>query len=571
MDIEITKEIFEAVGPKLKAFGLNDERIRWSSTSLDLTRLSNNKVKELRDLLAPHNGKIKGVRGALRDLGVWIEAASKGANQTKCKNCKHFAALAFEYIQKIPHHWLYVRDDDREVWVAWYVSDIEYHEKVVSRDGVRPAYARLTLCSIELGATNVNRLDFHDDDCRGRTAPEILRAKGWIEETAELAENYRRDVDRYVAEHDKIGKQFLATGVGTTNLDGNGDSGRHYWWHTSTLRMERLGEPSRVVIDVRFEGDQEKTKEHYINWGYWRQKSYITAKDDEDADEVGPEDQDSEEEIKNSTVKYDDLPLFPVVPVFCLRRHMRLRVHIANLTPYAYDKSLGDKLVLPDDERGLVSMLVAHEGGFKDIIGGKGGGAIVLCCGIPGTGKTLTSEVYAEVMGRALYSVQCSQLGTDEQELEKQLLKVFARAQRWGAILLLDEADVYVAARGSDLKQNAIVGVFLRVLEYYQGVLFMTTNRADLVDDAIGSRCLARVEYTTPTIENQKRIWKILADAMGVKISPRVVEAFAKSHSKLTGRDVKNLLKLAMLVSKSKNEEITVETLTFVSRFKPTV
>src|SRR6185295_19284784 len=104
------------------------------------------------------------------------------------------------------------------------------------------------------------------------------------------------------------------------------------------------------------------------------------------------------------------------------------------------------------------------------IVAGKTGGTIVFCTGEPGTGKTLTGEVFSEVIKRPLYVVQCSQLGTDEEELEKQLKKVLRRAQRWGAILLIDEADVYVRERGDDIQQNAIVGVFLRVLEYYRGI-----------------------------------------------------------------------------------------------------
>lgn len=572
MEITVTKEMFDTLGSKeWKPYGINEETVRWKSCSVRLTTTSNEKVRKLLELLTPHNGKVKGARAAIADLKVWIEAATKGT-ETKCKTCKHFASLSFEYIQKIPRHWLYTKDDDRDVWAAWYVSAIHYHEKEYTRGGgVIPAHTDLKLYQVELGSTDEHTIQFHDDDCRGLTAPEILREAGWIAETTDLAETYKRDMERYIAFHDKVGKQFFATGLGTSNLDGNDRDEDHWWYGMKRIAMDKLGERARIVIDVVQEGDKkEREKAIYINWSYWRGKSYLTAKDDEDDDDVGPDTQDSDEELAASKTSFDDLPLFPVVPVFDLRRHMRLRVHIANLTEYVYDHKLGEKLVLPKAERDLVDMLVAHQGGFRDIIGGKGGGAIVLCCGIPGTGKTLTSEVYAEVMSKALYSVQCSQLGTDEEELEEELLKVFARAQRWGAILLLDEADVYVAARGSDLRQNAIVGVFLRVLEYYQGVLFMTTNRADLVDDAIASRCLARVEYKAPSVEDQKKIWNILSSTMGVRLEQDVVEEFASRHPGIVGRDIKNLLKLSSLVANAKNEPVTVELLEFVSRFKPT-
>ncbi len=130
---------------------------------------------------------------------------------------------------------------------------------------------------------------------------------------------------------------------------------------------------------------------------------------------------------------------------------------------------------------------------------------------------------------------------------------------------------MYVTKRGEDLTQNAIVGVFLRVLEYYKGVLFLTTNRSDLVDDAIASRCLARIDYKAPGPVLQARIWRVLADTAGIELSDAVIENTVSRYPDLTGRDVKNLLKLARLVSDSRKEPISGKTIDFVKRFKPTV
>lgn len=186
------------------------------------------------------------------------------------------------------------------------------------------------------------------------------------------------------------------------------------------------------------------------------------------------------------------------------------------------------------------------------------------------THNTLTSEVFAESEKRPLYSVQCSQLGTSAGQLEESLLKIFARAARWKAILLLDEADVYIAKRGSDMNQNAIVGVFLRVLEYYNGVMFMTTNRAESVDDAVLSRCVARIDYLNPDPKEQVRIWHILAATSGLTLKAGAAEEIANKYS-LSGRDVKQLLKLAGLVAYArKMTEINVAVIVFCMRFKPT-
>lgn len=381
---------------------------------------------------------------------------------------------------------------------------------------------------------------------------------------------YSASRDKYIACHDKVGKQFLAQGIGTTNLDGNDDEDDSPWsrWRFDTIQMVRNGDPSRVVIDVPYESDKKQDKdERDPDDSFWTRKSFLDEKNDTDDDDINEDEAESDQPVSDTNI-----PLFPVLPVFDLTRHVRLRVHVDNLTEYVYDPKLGEKLVLPKDSRDLVELLLSHKGEFKDIVSKKGGGAVIACAGPPGVGKTLTAEVYAEVAQRPLYSVQASQLGTNEEKLETELLKVFQRSQRWNAILLIDEADVYVAARGHDLQQNAIVGVFLRVLEYYQGVLFMTTNRADLVDDAILSRCVARIDYGPPTPADQARIWRILSETSGVNLAPTAVTEIVTRYPRLSGRDVKQLLKLSHMIAKSRGEsEITAATIEFAKKFKPTI
>ena len=104
---------------------------------------------------------------------------------------------------------------------------------------------------------------------------------------------------------------------------------------------------------------------------------------------------------------------------------------------------------------------------------------IVLCAGPAGLGKTLTSEVYSEIIRRPLYRVHSGQLGLNVAEMEKALIDTLTRAQRWGAVLLIDEADVYIKRRDDNIAANAVVGLFLRVLEYFNGLLFLTTNRVN--------------------------------------------------------------------------------------------
>ena len=142
---------------------------------------------------------------------------------------------------------------------------------------------------------------------------------------------------------------------------------------------------------------------------------------------------------------------------------------------------------------------------MDDIVAGKSGGTTVLCAGPPGVGKTLTAEVYSEIVRRPLYRVHSGQLGLNVAAMENALKDALMRAQRWGAVMLIDEADVYIKRREDDMTMNAVVGVFLRVLEYFNGLLFLTTNRIDDIDEAIVSRCIALISFHAPDDEARRR------------------------------------------------------------------
>jgi hypothetical protein len=514
--------------------------------------------------------KAWGVPTLLQDARTWMAALS--GKDVKPRNVQHFAALVTEIIRGAPGHWLYEKDERDNTYNAWYIYKVAYEPPRKGYYGESRPATVISGAQLLFGEIHTASWTFYSEDVLYMYPIEALAKESLYLQTPELLEVYSEDTRRYKELFDKVGLQCLGRGVATDDLDGNPSrSNSWYWNRKNTIRLERNGEPARLLIDVFKEDDKEgddnrRQEGKHVTALFWARKKPITV--DSDADDDDPELEDADD-----TPEMLDLPIHPLVACFDLKRHLRLKVHIHCLEVYEYDNELGKKLVLPEDVRDLVDMLLSNkggEGGFKDIVGHKGVGAIILTCGPPGTGKTLTAEVYSEVMGRPLYTVQASQLGTDPDDLEDNLLKIFARAARWNAICLLDEADVYVRTRGDDLQQNAIVGVFLRVLEYYNGVLFMTTNRSDLVDDAIASRCIARIDYTTPTIKDQARIWAILARGADIALPAKTIAEIVHAHPHLSGRDIKNLLKLGNLVANSKGEPLTAQTIDFVKKFKPT-
>ncbi|KAJ5928277.1 P-loop containing nucleoside triphosphate hydrolase protein [Penicillium verhagenii] len=144
-----------------------------------------------------------------------------------------------------------------------------------------------------------------------------------------------------------------------------------------------------------------------------------------------------------------------------------------------------------------------------DIIPGKGKGLVILLYGPPGVGKTSTAETIAVATQKPLFSVSVADVGTQAKNVESNLSRIFSLATTWQAILLIDEADVFLESRGrgpasSSTDKNALVSVFLRVLEYYQGIVFLTTNQIAQFDVAIPSRIHLAIQYKSLT-QNQMR------------------------------------------------------------------
>ena len=108
-------------------------------------------------------------------------------------------------------------------------------------------------------------------------------------------------------------------------------------------------------------------------------------------------------------------------------------------------------------EKTLETML--HEDRHDiDVVQGKGRGLIILLHGAPGVGKTSTAECVAESNGKPLFPITCGDLGITAENVENSLAEKFDLAQRWDCILLLDEADVFLAARTkTDLVRNTLV------------------------------------------------------------------------------------------------------------------
>ncbi|PVH93368.1 P-loop containing nucleoside triphosphate hydrolase protein [Periconia macrospinosa] len=189
---------------------------------------------------------------------------------------------------------------------------------------------------------------------------------------------------------------------------------------------------------------------------------------------------------------------------------------------------------------------------MEDIVKGKGQGLVILLHGPPGVGKTLTAESVASLTGKPLFSITTSDIGLSPADVEHNLESLFELAARWHAVLLFDEADVFLESRSShtsDLTRNALVSVLLRVLEYYSGILILTTNRINQFDIAVQSRVNLGIKYINLSMQQKQSIFKQFIDSIPPdKIDDKeAIEAWFAEDSEewleqLNGRQVRNVM-----------------------------
>ncbi|KAK7600519.1 hypothetical protein V3481_002052 [Fusarium oxysporum f. sp. vasinfectum] len=204
---------------------------------------------------------------------------------------------------------------------------------------------------------------------------------------------------------------------------------------------------------------------------------------------------------------------------FIMRSRKWTKLDLTCLGPMK-DQNTFDLLILPPGHREMVESLVTQhfldkasaydETDEVDIVRGKGKGLILLLHGAPGVGKTTTAECVATYFRKPLFQITCGDLGSTADVVESRLEKNFALASRWGCILLIDEADVFLEARQTEnFDRNSLVAVFLRTLEYYTGILFLTTNRVGTFDEAFTSRIHISLYYPPLSQASTLAVFKV--------------------------------------------------------------
>jgi hypothetical protein len=274
---------------------------------------------------------------------------------------------------------------------------------------------------------------------------------------------------------------------------------------------------------------------------------------------------------------YLQLLCWPSVVGFSLTSKRWGHVLVDGLSTVDTDSIPWNQLILPSGTKEMLLALVKSSDRsskfrryrYRDVVESKGSGILFLLYGSPGTGKTLSVEALCSLLGRPLYSVSFAELGSSVSDLEERLTDVLSLAAHWGAIVLLDEGDALVEKRKpGQFQLNSMTGILLRLLESFDGILFITSNRVSSFDPAALSRVTLAIRYEKLEGDSKVQIWRnslarVISDADPAlpmqKVYERIDAQFeltelGKFHG--SGRSVGSVMRLAIALCEERQKEL---------------
>lgn len=181
--------------------------------------------------------------------------------------------------------------------------------------------------------------------------------------------------------------------------------------------------------------------------------------------------------------------------------HIWGMVNVADVEPLSNDKTALDRLVL--DKKELINAALSTRSGLLPC-------PTILLHGPPGVGKTFTAEMLAEALGRPLYrpTTFYNDYGPITWSMN-QLSFMIRAAERWNAILLIDDVEVDDRERTTRMEfiEHLLRGDARRKLP-----VILIARRVAALPPSILERITFAFEYTSPGFDTRTRMWRRFAD-----------------------------------------------------------
>jgi SpoVK/Ycf46/Vps4 family AAA+-type ATPase len=160
-----------------------------------------------------------------------------------------------------------------------------------------------------------------------------------------------------------------------------------------------------------------------------------------------------------------------------------------------------DELALSDETLQQLHDISTLAAGGSRLDEGRGGSAMVLFTGTPGTGKTMAAEALAGELHLDLWRIDLSQVVSKYiGETEKNLHRLLDAAEPGGAVLFFDEADALFGRRtepkdSHDRYANKVATSLLQRFGRYRGLVILAADDRGSVDDGLAQRCQSVVRF----------------------------------------------------------------------------
>ena len=187
--------------------------------------------------------------------------------------------------------------------------------------------------------------------------------------------------------------------------------------------------------------------------------------------------------------------------------------------------------------------------------------------GPPGTGKTMTAALLGKQYGLDVYRIDLSMvISKFIGETEKNLEKVFKKAENKNWILFFDEADALFGKRTAisdshDKYANQEIAYLLQRLEDYPGLVILASNMRNNVDEAFTRRLNAIIHFQKPQPRERLRLWTNAFSSQSKPPGRDDLGRIAQQYD-LSGGSIMNVVHYASLMSLNRKDDvITVDDL----------